>query len=73
MNNGKWVVEYSRYMRKEKAEFDTKEDAIGFAVYCHEYGEGYFHEIIDPDGKEVMDHDGLMDHIEKLDETEEAE
>lgn len=67
----KWIVEYSRYMRKGKADFDTKEDAIGFVSYSHEYGESFVLALIDPDGKTVMDHDGLMDYIEKLDEMEE--
>lgn len=71
MKSGKWIVEYSRYMKKKIATRDTKEEAIGFAVYCHDDCQGYVTAIINPDGKTVMDHDGLMDHIEKLDEMEE--
>lgn len=70
MNKDRWIVEYSRYMNKEKAAFDTKEQAISFAVYSHDDCQGYVTAIIDPNGSEVMDHDGLMDYIEKLDETE---
>lgn len=58
-----WVVRYARHYAHYEDVFDSEKEAVSFAAYLSEYGEGYVKGVYNEDGKLHKSLDEIWDVI----------